>query len=93
MFYGSLLSTHVTLIRKKNASSINPLLAIASFINSLLWTVYGFAVLDWFIAIPNGLGVCCGLLQFAVLWLYRGAVKDEAGSSRDDFVVVEVGGT
>ena len=46
VFYSSPLANLVQVIRKKDASSLNLSLAIASGINGALWTTYGFAIAD-----------------------------------------------
>lgn len=36
--------------------------------NGVFWTAYGVAVLDWYVAVPNGLGALLGGVQMA-LWV------------------------
>lgn len=46
VFYSSPLSSMAEVIRKHDAQSLNPLLAIASVINCVLWSVYGLVLND-----------------------------------------------
>eukprot|EP00960_Hanusia_phi_P070942 767435-Hanusia_phi.AAC.2 len=42
-------------------------------VNCTMWTTYGLAINDIFLLIPNALGLVLGLMQCALLFLYRGA--------------------
>lgn len=46
VFYSSPLANLVQVVKKKDASSLNLSLAVASGINGVLWTCYGFAIAD-----------------------------------------------
>jgi solute carrier family 50 protein (sugar transporter) len=46
VFYSSPLSNFVHVIKEKDARSIQPGLAIATAVNSILWGAYGFALAD-----------------------------------------------
>lgn len=46
VFYSSPLANLVDVVKKRDASSLNLALAIASGINGALWTSYGFAISD-----------------------------------------------
>jgi uncharacterized protein with PQ loop repeat len=59
LFYISPLSTLPAVIKSKDASSIHPVLTLVSLVNGALWCVYGFALRDVFIWMPNGVGVLC----------------------------------
>jgi solute carrier family 50 (sugar transporter) len=54
-FYGSPLSTIFTVLRERNSSSIHIPTMITNTLNGTFWLVYGFAVMDFFIFVPNGL--------------------------------------
>jgi len=70
IFYGAPLSTIYTVITEKNSSSIHVRLMITSLLNSIFWTVYGLAILDIFIIVPNSMGCLFGAIQVLLLKLY-----------------------
>ncbi|KAJ1567290.1 hypothetical protein HK405_006468 [Cladochytrium tenue] len=72
-FYASPLLALAEVVRRKDASGINPLIAMASFTNGGLWSIYGFAIRDWFIAVPNLPGPLLALVQFALVAAYSKA--------------------
>jgi solute carrier family 50 protein (sugar transporter) len=84
VFYSSPLSNLVKVIKSKDARSIHPGLAVASAINGLLWTCYGFAVKDMFIALPNFLGILSALVQLVLLYIFKGTYSRK---SEDEVVV------
>eukprot|EP01083_Nonionella_stella_P236096 829506_1 len=62
-FYGGPLSTIYSVLRERNTSSIHILTMITNTLNAIFWTAYGFAIQDYFIAIPNGIGAIFGGIQ------------------------------
>jgi len=64
------LSTVPTIIRTKNASSIPVYLSIASFACSLAWFLYGVKLWDFFVMVPNFLGLLLSSLQLALVKMY-----------------------
>ncbi|KAI8919606.1 sugar efflux transporter for intercellular exchange-domain-containing protein [Entophlyctis helioformis] len=70
IFYGSPLSSIYAVIKARDSTPIDVMLAIASFVNGMLWTLYGVAVGDAFIWAPNLLGVVFCLIQFALLVVF-----------------------
>ena len=43
-------------IKKKDASSIDPLLAACGAANGIFWGIYGTAINDLYVSVPNGIG-------------------------------------
>lgn len=69
-FYGSPLSTILTVLQTRSSSTIHIPTCFTMFLNGFFWTVFGFAVVDWFIAIPNLMGAILGAAQFALCMLF-----------------------
>jgi len=68
--FASPLSTVPTIIRTKNASTIPVWLSVASFACSLAWFLYGITLWDFFVMIPNLLGLLLSSLQLFLVNLY-----------------------
>jgi solute carrier family 50 protein (sugar transporter) len=81
-FYGAPLSTIHTVLKDRNSSSIHVPTMITNTLNGTFWSIYGFAVSDMFIAIPNGLGALFGGIQIVLCVLFRG----EANNSEKDAI-------
>ncbi|KAJ3293119.1 hypothetical protein HDU79_000702 [Rhizoclosmatium sp. JEL0117] len=71
IFFGSPLMVFYTVIKNKDASTLDSLLTFATITNCILWTAYGFALQNWFIAAPNGVGLIFGLIQLFLLLKYK----------------------
>ncbi|KAH6564996.1 hypothetical protein BASA62_007589 [Batrachochytrium salamandrivorans] len=67
---GAPLSGFYSVIKNKDASSIDPILAAASLVNGSLWSIYGLALGDAFIWSPNLLGVVFCVVQFVLMAVY-----------------------
>ena len=65
-FYGAPLSTIYTVIKTRDSSSIHRRTMLLNTFNAVFWTAYGFAVPDWVIWLPNGLGAILGFAQLAL---------------------------
>jgi len=84
--FASPLAALQTVIKNKSAESIPLPLSIATTINCFLWTVVGVLDLkDMNITIPNSLGLMFGLIQLALIIIFRGG-KDK----NDDVVPVSM---
>ncbi|KAH6591717.1 hypothetical protein BASA50_008520 [Batrachochytrium salamandrivorans] len=70
VFYSAPLSGFYSVIKNKDASSIDPILAAASLVNGSLWSIYGLALGDAFIWSPNLLGVVFCVVQFVLMAVY-----------------------
>lgn len=65
VFYGAPLSTLKLVLRDKSAASIYAPLSFLSLLNGSLWVVYGVAIRDFFIVVPNFCGLVLALVQLA----------------------------
>mmetsp|Transcript_31050 Transcript_31050/g.75040 ORF Transcript_31050/g.75040 Transcript_31050/m.75040 type:complete len:395 (-) Transcript_31050:265-1449(-) len=65
-FYGSPLSTIFAVIREKNSASIHIPTMVTNTLNGTFWFIYGMAILDFFVAVPNGLGTLLGVVQIVL---------------------------
>jgi len=75
-FYGGPLSTIATVLKTRNTTSIHIWTMTTNTANGAFWTAYGIAVQDYFISIPNGIGVLLGLVQGALVFLFPRQVTD-----------------
>merc|ERR1719160_1102634 len=57
-------------LRTKSTEVMPVELAIVSLISSVLWLTCGVMLLDWWIIIPNVVGILAGLLAMALLCIY-----------------------
>jgi solute carrier family 50 (sugar transporter) len=69
-FYGSPLSTIFQVVRTRSSSSIHVPTMVTNTANGIFWCAFGVAVMDFFIAVPNGLGAVLGGLQCALCVLF-----------------------
>lgn len=69
-FYGSPLSTIFQVVRTRSSASIHVPTMITNTANGIFWCAFGVAVVDFFIAVPNGLGALLGGLQCALCVLF-----------------------
>jgi solute carrier family 50 protein (sugar transporter) len=78
VLYAAPLSTLAKVVRDRDASSLYlPMCAIAATC-TLLWTVYGLAIGDVFIWIPNGCGMCLSATQLTLIALLPSKGKPAA---------------
>jgi solute carrier family 50 (sugar transporter) len=69
-FYAAPLSTIFTVLKTRSCASIHASTVYTMFANGLFWGIFGFAVVDWFIAIPNTLGALLGALQIVLCVIF-----------------------
>lgn len=69
-FYGAPLSKIAVVMETKSSKLIHVPTMIFSLINGTLWVVYGLAVSDPFIAVPNGFGAALGVVQVVLCVLF-----------------------
>lgn len=62
-FYGAPLSSIATVLRTRSSSSIHVPTMITNTFNGAFWCAYGITLLDYFIAVPNGIGALLGGTQ------------------------------
>jgi len=82
LMFAAPLSSAARVVQSKNASSINKPFALLTVANCCLWMVFGMAIHDTFVWLPNVFGLVLGSLQILLIVLYPGAVA--VGASRDD---------
>ncbi|GIL83776.1 hypothetical protein Vretimale_10571 [Volvox reticuliferus] len=75
VYYIVPLSSMYDIVRRKNAISIYPPLACGAIANGGLWTVYGFALRDINLWLPNLFGAVIGVVQLILRAVY-GAVPE-----------------
>lgn len=80
IFYASPLAAVKKVIDEKDASSIHWPLALASMVNSVLWTVFGLAVKDYFIMAPNFFGVAFASFQLFLILVFKDSKKNRKKS-------------
>lgn len=70
LYYFIPLSTMVNIVRSRNAASIYPPLAVTAIANGTMWTVYGLAVADINLWLPNMFGAVIGVVQLGLRFKY-----------------------
>lgn len=70
IFYASPLSTVLEVVRSRSSATLNLPLSVMNVINGTLWLVYGLAISDLFIAVPNGVGAALGIVYCALLCVF-----------------------
>ncbi|KAJ3296842.1 hypothetical protein HK104_001132 [Borealophlyctis nickersoniae] len=58
-------------VRRRDSRGMHGGLAFASAVKGVLWGVYGFAIQDYFVAIPNAIGALLSFLQIGLLLAFR----------------------
>ncbi|EKX47826.1 hypothetical protein GUITHDRAFT_106374 [Guillardia theta CCMP2712] len=71
IYYCSPLATISTVIKTKNAQSIDPLLTVAGILNGLFWFMYGRAISDIYVWGPNGIGAILATISTACYLVYK----------------------
>ncbi|GLI67168.1 hypothetical protein VaNZ11_011381 [Volvox africanus] len=84
-YYVVPLSTMVAIVRTRNAASIYLPLAATAIANGTMWTIYGFAVKDINLWLPNLFGAIIGTLQLVLRLLYgAGSDSNDPVAARGD---------
>jgi len=83
-FYTSPLSVLYKVVTTRNSASLHIPLAIASFANGSLWSIYGFVLGDIFIWGPNALGAVFSGLQLVLIMILPRTpeIDDDKGPSQ-----------
>lgn len=68
--YGSPLSAVAEVISTKSTASMAFPLSLANFLVALQWFIYGSQLKDYFIQVPNALGIVLGLVQLTLFCKY-----------------------
>ena len=69
-YYAAPFSTLVQVVRSKDSSSILAVMVFANLLDASLWLVYACAINDWYLMIPNVLGVFLAVSQLMVRLAY-----------------------
>ncbi|CAG9467777.1 unnamed protein product [Pedinophyceae sp. YPF-701] len=70
VYYSAPLSTVAQVIKTRNAASLYWPLSLTNGLNGLMWTAYGVSLQDYFIWIPNGIGVVLSLFQLLLIAVF-----------------------
>ena len=82
IYYATPLSTVFEVVRSRNSASLSLPLCAMNVANGGLWLVYGIAIRDLFIAVPNGIGALLGCLLLALICAFpRKSAKRSPSSS------------
>lgn len=81
-FYAAPLSSIVTILQSKSSASIHFWTMIMMAANAFFWCVYSLAIKDYYILIPNGIGLVFGIIQI-ILWLLYPTGGDDNDDSED----------
>ena len=69
-FYGAPLTTILTVTRTRSTETIHVGTMITNTLNGIFWACYGIAVLDFFVAVPNGIGALLGGIQVFLFLIF-----------------------
>lgn len=69
-FYGAPLSCIAIVLKTRNTATLHVPTMFTNTLSSLFWGIYGLAVLDFFVAVPNLLGAMLGVIQIALYMMY-----------------------
>lgn len=84
LFYSAPLSVMASVLKKRCTEELYWPLSLLSTINGLCWTVYGAALGDMFIAVPNGVGCGLGIFQLALIACFsERRQKDDTKGARE----------
>ena len=75
-FYGALLTTIFNVIRSLDSSSIHKTMVMNTF-NGAFWFVYGSAKYDYVWAVPNGIEVLLGVIQYVLCVMFPIETNDQ----------------
>jgi solute carrier family 50 protein (sugar transporter) len=70
IYYAAPLSTIIVVVRSRSSATLYWPLAVANTVNGVLWLIYGLAISDLFIAVPNGVGAVFSLVLLALILIY-----------------------
>ena len=80
-FYAAPLSTIALVLKTRSTASIHTKTMVVNTTNGCFWAAYGFAVQDYFIYVPNGLGALVGLVQIVLFLVFRSSSSSSSSSS------------
>ena len=82
LLFASPLSTMSEVLSTQNAASIYAPLTFATCVNCGSWTIYGLVIGDIWVYLPNGTGLCLGLVQLALKLQIPSTPKRDEASNR-----------
>ena len=86
LFYGAPLSTIFTVLKTRDSASIHKWTMLLNTATSTFWAAFGFGTSDYFIMVPNGIGVVFGVIQMILCVVVPSKVlvdNVESGSNSD----------
>jgi len=86
VFYGAPLSTIWTVLSTRDSASIHVPTMLTNTFNGCFWGIYGVAILDFFLAVPNLLGAGLGVVQIVLCVLFP---RENAQGNSDETGPVE----
>ena len=72
VYYAAPLSTVSEVFKTKSASSLYFPLCAMNLLNGVCWAIYAMAIQDYFILVPNGIGVALAVFQVGLIIWFRG---------------------
>jgi 23S rRNA-/tRNA-specific pseudouridylate synthase/uncharacterized protein with PQ loop repeat len=75
-FYGAPLNTIFSVVTSGDSSAIHRRTLQMSFINTSFWILYGLAVRNPFVVVPNATGLCLGIIQGILCVFYPSKSSD-----------------
>jgi len=86
LYYGAPLNTMTKVIRERDSSSLYPPLIVANMIASSMWTIYGAAINNINVFIPNVIGASLAALQLILIVVFY---KTKVPMAEDDAEVAK----
>ncbi|CAJ1945930.1 unnamed protein product [Cylindrotheca closterium] len=80
-FYAAPLSTIFQVLKEKHTASIHIPTMILNTLNSSFWCAYGIAIMDFFVATPNGIGSIFGFVQVFLYMTFPRHPKSAAAAA------------
>ncbi|XP_074355867.1 bidirectional sugar transporter SWEET16-like [Apium graveolens] len=71
IMYASPLTVVKTVIKKKTAEYMPVFLIFTLWLNGVIWMVFALLLSDFFILVPNAIGIVLGTIQLVVYYVYR----------------------
>ncbi|CAA0815597.1 Nodulin MtN3 family protein [Striga hermonthica] len=68
--YASPLAAMKSVVTSKSVEYMPFLLSFCFFLNGGVWSFYAFLQRDWFLGVPNGIGLALGTLQLVLYAMY-----------------------
>lgn len=77
VFYASPLSSLLKVFQTRSNASIHLTMAVMTILNSALWVVYGLAIKNAYIWVPNSVGGILGLVQVILYIVFSGKKRSD----------------